>query len=287
MSEGTTDVGYLVAWGGDKRSADALKLGAVLATTFGAHLDVVYALHEESPFTVQHAGERNFQDHVAEQAKATLTAAVAELPQGLDVRLYVRRSHSIAGVILETAKELGSACIVMGAGTSGRSMTAHPVASALLHASSVPVAMAPRGYRTRQVEPLEELVAATGFRPGAQLVIDEAVEAASRVQLPLRLISLVEVDKADDVQAEAARAATVQALEDAAQPARGRCDVTVTVGHGKNLKQAVKGIPWNPHSAILVGSSRLAQGRQTFLGTIATRMLAHLDIPMIVVPRND
>jgi hypothetical protein len=53
------------------------------------------------------------------------------------------------------------------------------------------------------------------------------------------------------------------------------------------MKQAVESIAWEPRSILLVGSSRLAPGRRTFLGTTAARILRHLPIPMVVVPRSE
>lgn len=293
---------YLVAWGGDARSGDALALGVDLARTFGASLDVVYVLHEESAFGVQHPGERAFRDRVEDQARTKLTAALAAVPDGVDAQVHVRRSTSVTRGILDAVDELGAALLVIGAGAGpGNRFVANPVAGALLHASSVPVAMAPRRYRRAERGPLDELVVAVGTRPGAQLVIDEAVAGASRVGLPMRLISLVDRDGrsrgAAKDEADAARTLLDElraGLGSGSRPgdaggglAGADLDVRVDVGEGRTLKKAISRIDWAPRSALMVGSSRLAQRRQTFLGTTATRLLAHLPVPMIVVPRPE
>lgn len=275
---------YMVAWAGDKRSKDALKLGEVLARTFGAGLDVAFVVHTESVRTVQHAGERDFQDRVVEQARAGLEAAVAGLDESLDVRLHIRRSPSVAHGIIETAQDAGAGLVVIGAGSGGRGAPVSPIVGALLHASPVPVAMAPRGYRKRAFDTLSELACAVGARPGAQQVVEESVSAVERVGLPLHLVSLVDLEGRDRQASKEAKEAAERAIEQAEADVAGRCEVRTDIGKGRNLKAAVGKIDWQERSALVVGSSRLAVGRQAFLGTMATRMLAHLPIPMIVVP---
>lgn len=278
---------YLVAWGGDKRSQDALVLGAVLASTFAAELHVLYVVHEESVLSVQHAGERSFRDRVEEQATARLQRALEVVPSTLSVTTHVRRSTSVTQAILASVAELDAALLVVGGGSAaGGGMIVNPTAAGLLHVSPVPVAMAPRGYRSTTVAPVDELVAAVGTRPGAQDVVEEAVEGVRRVGLPLRLVSLVGMDHGKRPRADAARRAET-VLAEASERLAGRCSVTTEVGQGKNLKQAVRRIDWNPRSVLMVGSSRLAQGRQTFLGSTAAHMLAHLPVPLVVVPRRD
>lgn len=275
---------YMVAWAGDKRSKDALKLGEVLARTFGAGLDVAFVVHTESVRTVQHAGERNFQDRVVEQARTSLENAVADLDDSLDVRLHIRRSPSVTHDILDTAQDVGAAAIIIGAGSGGRGAPVSPIVGALLRASPVPVAMAPRGYRKRSFDTLSELACAVGARPGAQQVVEESVSAVERVGLPLHLVSLVDLEGRDRQASKEAKAGAERAIEQAEVDVAGRCEVRTDIGKGKNLKAAVSAIDWQERSALVVGSSRLATGRQAFLGTMATRMLAHLPIPMIVVP---
>lgn len=275
---------YLVAWGGDKRSADALKLGGVLASTFGAGLDLVYVVHREGQLQSQYAGERDFESHVAQQAKGWLAEARAQLPAELDVATHVYRAGSIGGGILEAARDLNSTCIVIGAGTgSRRPVTSNPIVSSLLHASPVPVAMAPRSYRRKDLTKLTSLTCAVGTRPGAHQVIEEAVESAQRGGIELRFLSLVDLsgDRASDEQRADARGALEQAQRQVAQ----KYPSTIEMAEGKSIRQAVRRVKWDPASAVLIGSSRLANRHTTFLGSAAARMIAVLPVPMVIVPR--
>jgi nucleotide-binding universal stress UspA family protein len=282
MSDST--VRYLVAWGGDARSKDALALGATLARTFRAELAVVYVVREET-FGAHTFGDVSFTEEVVRQASEGVQKHLDALTDLDDVVLHVRRSGSVAEGVLDAAKEIDADLIVIGAGTGTRTLTTNAIVSGLLHASPVPVAMAPRGYRKDAPAVLTELVAAVGPRVGAGRILEEAIRGAERVSLPLRLVSLLELGTDVDVpdeRVESVRAALERAVEEVDVD-----EVTTQVGQGKNLKEAIANIEWKPDTALIIGSSRLAQGKQTFIGTVASRMLAHLPIPMIVAPRGE
>lgn len=282
MSDST--VRYLVAWGGDARSKDALALGATLARTFRAELAVVYVVREET-FGAHTFGDVSFTEEVVRQASEGVQKHLDALTDLDNVVLHVRRSGSVAEGVLDAAKEIDADLIVIGAGTGTRALTTNAIVTALLHASPVPVAMAPRGYRKDAPAVLTELVAAVGPRAGAGRILEEAIRGVERVSLPLRLVSLLELGTDVDVpdeRVESVRAALERAAEEVDVD-----EMTTQVGQGKNLKEAIANIEWKPDSALIIGSSRLAQGKQTFIGTVASRMLAHLPIPMIVAPRGE
>jgi nucleotide-binding universal stress UspA family protein len=75
-------------------------------------------------------------------------------------------------------------------------------------------------------------------------------------------------------------------VDDVASRSRG-VDVTVEMGRGRTMAEAVASIDWGAGGLLLLGSSRLAQGRQTFLGPTAARILRHVPVPVVVVPRGD
>ena len=282
MSDST--VRYLVAWGGDARSKDALALGATLARTFRAELAVVYVVREET-FGAHTFGDVSFTQEVVRQASEGVQKHLDALTDLDNVVLHVRRSGSVAEGVLDAAKEIDADLIVIGAGTGTRALSTNAIVTALLHASPVPVAMAPRGYRKDAPAELTELVAAVGPRAGAGRILEEAIRGVERVSLPLRLVSLLELGTDVDVPDE--RVASVRAALERAAEEVDVDEVTTQVGQGKNLKEAIANIEWKPDSALIIGSSRLAQGKQTFIGTVASRMLAHLPIPMIVAPRGE
>lgn len=278
---------YLVAWGGDKRSQDALKLGEVMARTFDAKLDIVYVVQHATNGVILSAADSSYEEQVGKEARGWLKKAAKSVGKGVDVETHVAHDTSITHGILRTAQTLGTSLIVIGAGSgAGQPVATNPIVGGLLHASPVPIAMAPRNYRKVKFDSLTSLSAAIGPRPGAQQIVTEAAEGVSRVGLPLNLISLVALNEDKSVHVDGFDEAE-RLLAETARRVSDRVDVTTQVGQGRSLKHAVKKMKWDERTALMVGSSRLARGRTTFLGTTATRMLAALPVPMIIVPRPE
>ena len=53
------------------------------------------------------------------------------------------------------------------------------------------------------------------------------------------------------------------------------------------LESALKKLKWDDGDLLVVGSSRFAAPSRIFLGSTAARILAGVDVPVIVVPRDD
>ncbi|WCI08367.1 universal stress protein [Arthrobacter sp. OVS8] len=188
---------YVVGYTPSDRGADAVALASALARAQGAHLDLVYVVDRRTPYVAMNPeGSR-----VSAAEQKVLSAereGLALVPKDLEARFHVRQADSHAAGLIEAAVEYKAGLIVVGAASAGlfKRYTIGSAANALLHASPVPVALAPRGYR--HTEPITRLTLAVGQRTGAEAAIDVAVEAAERHGVPLRLVSLVELDAEGD-----------------------------------------------------------------------------------------
>jgi nucleotide-binding universal stress UspA family protein len=148
------------------------------------------------------------------------------------------------------------------------------------------VALAPRGYR--RTEPITRLTLAVGQRPGAEAAIDVAIESAERRGVPLRLVSLVELD-VDEEGGENVNAAHIHAntvLAAAAHRLPEGHHVSVEVAHGRTIEEAIDDLEWDDGEVMIVGSSRLAEKYKLFIGSTANKVLRALPVPMVVVPRD-
>ncbi|MFF0990051.1 universal stress protein [Kocuria nitroreducens] len=275
----------VVGYNGDRPSRDALRLAAAMARTSGAELEIVLVLRADSPHQQVYPPVGDIGPVVRQQARTWLEDAERLVPEGVVARTHLREDDSAAAGLARTAGELGAQLIVVGAGTGAGRFSAGPVVDALLHSSPVPVALAPRRYPGDV--PLTRLSVAVGTRPGAHQVIREAVRAVehSELELELELISFLEGGAADPGTAEQVRRRVEEHLGAAADEAGRTRPVTVRVASGRTLKKAAQDVDWAPGGLLLIGSSRLAQGRQIFLGTTAARLLKHIPVPMVVVPR--
>lgn len=275
---------YVVAYGGDRRSKEALRLAVVIARAFHAELELVCVVRTDDPYSHVYPPVGNFVPMITRQAAEWLDEGLALVPEDVVARAHVRSSPSVADGLIRAVEEFGAGLMVVGA-ASGKytaKFSVGPVADALLHRATVPVALAPRRYKGE--EAITRLYAGVGTRPGAQRIISETRRAVSRTGLELVLVNFLPSDQVHGAP-EAAVDLTQRTLEDAAAEIGAQHPVSVRVAQGKNLKQTVDDISWEPGSVLFVGSSRLAGNRQIFLGTTTARILRHLPIPMIVLPR--
>ncbi|CAN5442141.1 universal stress protein [soil metagenome] len=283
-------VGYLATPSGD----DGLALGVRLARTLGAQLDLCIVLPPDRvlPGLVTVGG---YDEILAQQAQSWLDAAAAGVPGDVEVATHVSFHESFAEGLIEESARLQAEAIVVGAagdGLIGR-YSIGSVTGELLHSSPVPLALAPRGTRHSKVERVREVTCALGRRQGADLLLATAVRASGAAGTPLRLVSLVSLDpmfgslRGDDAAVrERAVAHARQTLDNARAELPEGFPVTSTIVDGPSVEVAVNKLDWHDGDLIMVGSSRLGAPKRLFLGSTAAKMLRVLEVPMVVVPRE-
>ncbi|MFE5408545.1 universal stress protein [Microbacterium sp. NPDC056569] len=280
-------VGYTATDAG----ADAVALGARLASAMDAPLDLVLVLPAEdrSVITPPDAG---YDRYLVTQAETWLAEAAASIPDAVTHTSHVRFGDSFAEGLIAAAHELAASHIVVGAangGLRGRHRLG-TVANELLHSSDVPVVLAPEGSRRLEATSISRVTAAIGTRPGASALLDESVALATATGAELRLLSLVSVDLPAGVDTGVIRIAGAAHADDvlgkALEALPDGVEADVVVARGDSIEDAVAHLGWEPGELAVVGSSRLARRRRLFLGSTAAKMLHELPVPMVVVPRT-
>ena len=157
----------------------------------------------------------------------------------------------------------------------------------------MPVAVAPRGTRTVKIDRVREVTCAVGERQGADLLLRSAVRFSNAAGTPLRLVSLVALDPTfgslrgdEEAVRERALAHAQQTLDAARSELPEGFPVTSTIVDGRTVEEAVSKLDWQDGDLIMVGSSRLSVPKRLFLGSTAAKMLRVLEVPMMVVPRD-
>ncbi|MDR6438283.1 nucleotide-binding universal stress UspA family protein [Paenarthrobacter nicotinovorans] len=287
-----TTMRYVVGYTANARGHDAVHLAVALARNHDVSLDLVLVVPEDSPYNAVYPPETGYNDILTEQAQRWLDEGLALVPADVTARGHIRRGDSEAQTLIDAAVEMDAAALVIGATNNGlfKRFTIGSVASSLLHSSPVPVVLAPQGYH--RTDPITRMSCGFGTRPGADELLDVAVESARDRGLPLRLVSLLALDSGDSPElADAAREhatarlAAVVGSADAGRSADAP-EPEIVVAQGRTIEEAVDRLDWEDGEILLIGSSRLAQRRATFLGTTANRILRALPVPMIVVPRD-
>ncbi len=291
MTQVNLVVGYLATPGG----ADALALAVRFARTLAAEVHVCIVLPPDNapPGTVPKGG---YEEVLAEQAQGWLDDALGMVPDDVVAHTHLSFDESFTDGLIREALRLQAIAIVVGGAGGGLigSYSLGSVVNELLHASPVPVAVAPRGTRDSKIERVHEITCAIGQRQGSDLLLATAVRASRAAEIPLRLVSLVALDPTfgslrGDTEAVRAHALAhaERTLEAAKDELPADFPVSSTIVTGPSVEAAVEQLGWDDGDIIMVGSSRLSAPRRIFLGSTAAKMLRVLDVPMVVVPRDE
>jgi len=284
-------VGYLATPGG----ADAMALGARLARTLGAEIEVCMILPLDR-MVPSRTGAQDYEAKLTDQAEKWLAEALASVPDDVTAHSHVAFDDSFAdGLSRETARIEADLIVVGGSGGGlAGSYSLGSVVNELLHSAPVPVVVTPRGTRDSKIDKVREVSCAIGERQGADLLLEKAVRFSQAAGTPLRLVSLVALDPMfgslrgdDDAVHERAMTHAQQVLDAAKSSLPEGFPVTATAVEGSTVEEAVNKLEWQDGDLIVVGSSRLCAPRRLFLGSTAAKMLRVLDVPMMVVPRDE
>jgi nucleotide-binding universal stress UspA family protein len=281
-------VGYLATPTGD----DGVALAAAMARTFDATVDVVLVVREELPDG--HPGRAEYQQMLIDRGEDWISRAVDRLAaRGVSATSTVTVGESFAQSLVGFAEQKNSDLIVVGGARDGffGGHTIGPVTSALLHSSPIPVALAPRGYADDPDDAIAALTAAVPTRPGDDNPLPFAITLASAAGLAIRMLSLVSAENlAEADSAREVRQIQVTAAQEnlvvAARALPDAPEIESLVADGMTLESALKKLKWEDGDLLVVGSSRFAAPRRIFLGSTAARILAGVDVPVIVVPKE-
>ena len=282
-------VGYLATPTGD----DGVALASVLARTFDATVDVVLVVREEFPDG--QPGRAEYQQLLVNKGEQWVGQALSALTEdGVSANSTVLVGESFAESLVGFAQEKSSDLIVVGGARDGffGGHTIGPVTQALLHLSPIPVALAPRGYAEDPDDAILAITAAIPTRPGDDNPLPFALTLASAATLPIRMLSLVSAENlAEAASVKEVRQMQVEAAEEnlavAARTLPDSPEIESLVADGLTLESALKKLTWSDGALLIVGSSRFAAPRRIFLGSTAARILAGVDVPVVVVPRAE
>lgn len=282
----------LVGYTADDRGAEAIALASALGGE-GAHLDLAIVLPQSTPFSASYpGGDNGYRSILAEKIDGWAQTALGLVPPGISARVIARSVASPAQGLILLAQETGARAIVLG----GRArhvagfFVPGSVASSLLHASPVPVAMGNPGAvaaLARAGGKLERVTAFVGTRAGARGVVQAAASAVARQpHLALRVVSLVAQDDLGEGQTELSQAVTAAEERVREVLTAHQIEAEISIASGNSIDDAIAELEWFDGEVAFVGSSRLARKKRLFLGTTGQRILRTLPVPLVVVPKS-
>ncbi|QYC40627.1 Universal stress protein family protein [Nonomuraea coxensis DSM 45129] len=273
------------------RGRDGLELALLLRRRAGSRLTVACIRPPAwSPPGPARAEDSAWRAYLAEQADAAIAEAREVAGEEADYVVHPGR-HSGRGLV-ELARRRSADVVVIGSapgGARGR-ISVGSTADQLLHASSVPVLLAPRGYGDDPPATFDRLTLAYRRGPGCDAAVKDAARTAVALGLPLRLVTLV-VGPARRVRAEEDMLARLreQAAADLRAAARGqarRLRVEVEVLDGRTVAQALGAASWLPGEMIICASSDTGPLRRVFLGDTSLKIVRAATRPVMILTRQ-
>ena len=280
-------VGYLATPSGD----DGVALAVALARTLDASIDIVLVMAVDEPVM---EGSGPYRRVLEAKAQGWVDDAASQVPSGITVTTHVLSNESFARALIDFARQADADLIVVGGAGDGL-LNRHSIGSVagqLLHASEVPLALAPRGYRL-SLAPITDLTVAVPTRASASNPLPFAITLASAAHLPVRLVSLVSLEPTgaptDESSLDTRRrqvAAAQANLEHAARTLPDIDGLQSIVADGSSLDEAMGNLDWKPGDVLFLGSSGLASPKRVFLGSSAAKILRAAPVPVVVVPHD-
>ena len=271
---------------GTRSGLDAAALGARLATDIGTPLVVVCVGPDAD--LVDDADPEHHTTSILEAAREVVTDRPAEF------RTVV--STSPARGLADFAEEEGAEAVVVGSthrSAVGRVMSGS-TAERLLHGTSCPIAMAPRGYRQHRTEPMRAVGVAFTDTPEGHEAVRVAADIARRADLPLTVYSVVALHhnwlRPQAVQPDASvvpdevsktyREALDRVVAGLPSGVRGTGELLFGEVVDELSMVSERGV-----DLLVCGSRGYGPMRRVLLGTVSSALLRQASLPVLVVPR--
>ncbi|WP_077080426.1 universal stress protein [Mycobacterium numidiamassiliense] len=238
---------------------------------------------------------QHWAEHLAADSAKEAARYVHGLAQGIDVS-YLHRSHrSVSGGLLDVIEELDVEMLVLGSlPSAGRGqMVIGSTADWLLHASPVPVAISPPGYRSHAGR-LTRLTCAYSATPDSIDVVRRCFEAAEQFGVPARVLTLavrgktmyppeVGIDVENAILEEWASQAR-DILESLKTEGVVGDDAVLEVSTGHSWKEALDKAGWQDDEILALGTSPRGDIRKVFLGSRSGKIIRDSPVPVLMLP---
>ena len=291
----TVVVGYLAG----KSGSAPLHLAAGAARTLRTSLTVATIVPKPwtypSPARVD-AEYAAWADQLAADSAREAQRDLDAMAQPVEVRFHSHAHRSVSGGLIQVVEELDADLLVLGSSASGQlgQVVVGSTADRLLHSSPVPVAIAPRGYRSPRGGRLTRITCGYPGTPESVDVVSRVAALAERLEVPLRVITFavrgrtmyppeVGLHAEDSILAEwesqagemLARLHTDGVVGD---------DVALQVVSGNGWDQALDDAEWQDGEILTLGTSPRSDIAHVFLGSRGTKIMRVSPVPVLVLP---
>jgi len=288
-------VTIVVGYPPNRRGKAVLNLAALLSRSSGEDLLVcTVAPPRWLPGGVRE--DAAYQKQIDDMTDGALAQARAELPADVTAEFTTVKARSTPTGLLEVAERHQASLIAVGssaAGLFGR-ISMSSVADRLLHSSPIPIALAPRGFRSDDTAKMDCVTVAYTGTEQCDSLLRSAADLVDQLHTKMRLASfavqpappVTAMFRAESADVLAEWTATIEAaarrvLGDMKDPEAG-----VAIGQGHDWETALDDITWHEGDLLLIGSSESGPVARVFLGSRAAKIIRHTPVPVLVVPRD-
>ncbi len=285
----------LVGYPLKRRARAVLSLAGMLARTSGQDLLVCVVIPAPWMPGLSRA-DQGYRAYIDELVDTAVAQAREDLDPDVSAQFVTVHAKSASAGLLEAAAQHQASVIVTGSSDSGQFgyISLSSVADRLLHSSHLPVAVAPRGFRSSGKKISRITLAFTGGEQSSLLLVSARAMAAE-YGCALRLASFaVHLSPPETARFRDEHSAVLAewtediyaAAEKALSPGDQASRPEIVLGHGTDWDEAFESVEWQPGEVLVIGSSETGPVARVFIGSRATKIVRHAPVPVIVVPRE-
>jgi len=291
-------VSYLVGYGPRNDDRSAIELAFQLARSRPEPVIALSVVPRGWGTPAAAGTDREYELWAAEEGSQSAELARADFAEhpGLEAEAAWVVGRSVPATLMEEAAARDAWIIVVGSAEDAEPGRVRLTSKTdrLVHSSTLPVAIAPRSYRT--TSGVERVT--VGFRDddAGWSLLDRVAELSRTEGARLRVVTFLVTParrpvtnsvphsetQVIDLWSVQAAAAQTEAREHLA--ALGLDDVEFALATGPDWPTAVSSVAWEDGDIMVVGSSSTHRLAQVFLGSSASKIVRNSPVPVVVVP---
>jgi nucleotide-binding universal stress UspA family protein len=291
---------YVVGYGPHKHDRGAIELACQLATSLPEPVIAVSVVPRGWGTPVAAGTDREFELWAAGEGADSAALATADLAQHPEVEssaIWVA-GRSVPQTLLEQAVARDASILVVGSGGDAEPGRIRLTSKTdrLVHSSTVPVAIAPWGYRTSSG--VTRLTVAFRDDDASWSLLTRVAEISRNASAQLRVVTfLVSPSKRPvtsavthaetqviDLWAVQAASAQAEAADHLKSMGLSGDQVQLHLAEGADWSAAVAAVEWADGDVLVLGSSSTHRLAQVFLGSSASKIVRHATVPVVIVP---
>ena len=289
---------YLVGYGPRNDDRSAIELAFQLARSRPEPVIALSVVPRGWGTPAAAGTDREYELWAAEEGSQSAELARADFAEhpGLEAEAAWVVGRSVPATLMEEAAARDAWIIVVGSAEDAEPGRVRLTSKTdrLVHSSTLPVAIAPRSYRT--TSGVERVT--VGFRDddAGWSLLDRVAELSRTEGARLRVVTFLVTParrpvtnsvphsetQVIDLWSVQAAAAQTEAREHLA--ALGLDDVEFALATGPDWPTAVSSVAWEDGDIMVVGSSSTHRLAQVFLGSSASKIVRNSPVPVVVLP---